>query len=84
MHQVHLNEELYREAQRRALEAGFGSVDEYVADVLQQDIEDADNLDHLFTPERLAHIDRAIAEIDAGHGFATDEVREHFRKKRDA
>jgi hypothetical protein len=84
MHQIQLNDQLYQEAQRRAAEAGFGSVDEYVADMLQHDLEETENLDHFFTPERLAHIDRAAAQIDAGLGIPSEQVREHFRQKRDA
>jgi hypothetical protein len=89
MHQVQLDERLYKEAQRRASEAGFASVDEYVADVVSHDlIEDSvgetPNLDHLFTPERLAHIDAAAAQIEAGNYFTAEQVREHFKKKRAA
>jgi hypothetical protein len=65
MHKIQLNDQLYQEAQRRAAEAGFDSVDEYVADILQQDIEETENLDDFFTfftPARLAHIDRAAAQ----------------------
>ncbi len=82
MQQIRLDDELFQEAQRRAAEVGFESVDQYVADVLQQDLEDAENLDHFFTPERLAHIDRAAAQIDAGEGLTAGQVREHFRHKR--
>jgi hypothetical protein len=84
MHHIQLSDQLYQEAQRRAAEAGFGSVDEYVANVVQHDLEETENLDHLFTPERLAHIDRAAAQIDAGLGIPSEQVREHFRKKREA
>jgi PHD/YefM family antitoxin component YafN of YafNO toxin-antitoxin module len=86
MHQIQLNDQLFQQAQRRAAESGFASVDEYVADVLQSDLmdEETPDLDHLFTPERLAHIDRAIAEIEAGQGYTAEEVREHFRRRRDA
>jgi hypothetical protein len=84
MHQIQLSDQLYQEAQRRAAEAGFGSVDEYVADMLQHDLEETENLDHFFTPERLAHIDRAAAQIDAGLGIPSEQVGEHFRQKRDA
>lgn len=73
MHQIQLDDRLYREVQRRAMESGFENVEEYVADVLQRDVEDA-NVDLLFTPERLAHIDRAAAEIAAGQGLTTDQV----------
>jgi len=75
MHQIQLNDQLYQEAQRRAAEAGFGSVDECVADMLQQDLEETENLDHFFTPERLARIDRAAAQIDAGLGIPSEQVR---------
>lgn len=83
MHHVQLDSQLYQEAQRRAAEAGFDSVDEYVADVLRHDLEDGENLDHLFTPERLAHIDRAAAQIDAGLGIPAEQVRAHLAKRRD-
>lgn len=82
MRQIQLNDELFQKAQRRAAEAGFASVDDYVADVLQNNLEDAENLDPYFTPERLAHIDRAAAQIDAGQGIPAEQVREHFRRKR--
>ncbi len=82
MHQIQLNDQLYQEAERRASAAGFISVDEYVADVLQHDIlEETESLDSLFTPKRLAHIDRAAAQIDAGQGIPAEQVRDHFRQK---
>ena len=82
MHQIQLDDELFQEAQRRAIAAGFESVDAYVAEVLQHDFEDDENFDRFFTPERLAHIDRAAAQIDAGEGLASEQVREHFLRKR--
>ena len=82
MQQIQLNDQLYLVAQRRASAAGFVTVDEYVADVLQHDLhEESENIDYLFTPERLAHIDRAAAQIDAGQGIPSDQVRDHFREK---
>lgn len=84
MHQIQLNDHLYQEALRRATEAGFSSVDDYVADVLQHDLlEETENFDHLFTPERLAHIDGAAAEIDAGQGLTSDQVDAELAKRRD-
>lgn len=74
MHQIQLNEQLYQQALLRAADAGFGSVDEYVASVLQQELDETENLDHFFTPERLAHIDRAAAEIKAGLGFTSQQA----------
>jgi hypothetical protein len=85
MRQIQLDDQLYQEAQRRASAAGFATVDRYVADVLQNDLhEETENLDHLFTPERLAHIDRAAAQIDADQGISAEHVRDHFRQKHKA
>jgi hypothetical protein len=82
MPQIQLNDQLYQEARDRASAAGFGTVDEYIADVLQHDLhEETENLDYLFTPDRLAHIDRAAAQIDAGQGIPAEQVRDHFRQK---
>ena len=81
MYQIQLDDQLYQKAQRRASASGFVTVDEYVADVLQHDLHgETENLDHLFTPERLAHIDRAAAQIDAGQGIPAEQVRGHFRR----
>jgi hypothetical protein len=53
MHQVQLNERLYKEAARRAAEAGFSTVDEYIADRLESDFSDAqEDFDNRFTPHR--------------------------------
>jgi PHD/YefM family antitoxin component YafN of YafNO toxin-antitoxin module len=83
MHHIQLNDQLYQEAQRRATEAGFGSVDEYFADMLQHDLEDTENLDHFFTPERLAHIDRSIAQIEAGQGLTSEQAKAELARRRD-
>lgn len=85
MQNIQLNDQLYQLAQQQAAIAGYPTVDEYVAEVLHFDLAiETQNLDHLFTPERLAHIDRAAAQIDAGQGLTSAQVREHFRRKRDA
>lgn len=84
MHQIQLNDQLYQEALRRATEAGFPSVDDYVADVLQHDLHaETESFDHLFTPERIDHIDRAAAEIDAGQGLTPDQVDAELANRRD-
>jgi hypothetical protein len=82
MHQIRLDDRLYQDAERRASASGFATVDQYVADVLQHDLrEETENFDHLFTPERLAQIDQAAAQIDAGQGIPAERVRDHFRRK---
>ncbi len=83
MHQVNLNDQIYQEAQRRASEAGFACVDEFIEDVLHHDFQgETENLDFLFTPERLAYIDRSAAQIDAGHYFTQQQATEELAKRR--
>jgi hypothetical protein len=89
MHKVQLNDKLYKEAKRRATEAGFSSVDDYIADVLSHDLvpdngNNSPSLDHLFTPEVIADLDHISAQIKAGgRTYSIEEVREHFEKKRE-
>ena len=62
--------------------SGFVTVDDYVADVLQNDLhEETENLEYLFTPDRLAHIESAAAQIDAGQGIPAEKVRDYFQQK---
>jgi hypothetical protein len=71
------------QVKRKAEEAGFETVDEYVEDVLTH--EDNENLDHLFTPDRLEHLHRVSVEVKAGgKSYTSAEVDDHFRKKWDA
>jgi hypothetical protein len=84
MQHVQLSDRLYKDAQRRAAEAGFSSVDAFIAEVVSHNLHDeSEDLDHLFTPERIARLDRISAEIKAGgKTYTMEEVREHFEKKR--
>ncbi len=87
MPQIELTERVFSAAQRCAAEAGFSSVDEYVADVVSHDpVEEslgaAANLDHLFTPERLAHIDAAEAEIQAGNSYTAEQADAELARRR--
>jgi len=41
-----------------------------------------DNIDSLFTPERLAHIDKAEADITAGKFYTTGQVTDELAKRR--
>ncbi|HEY1784874.1 MAG TPA: hypothetical protein VGG30_04965 [Pirellulales bacterium] len=84
MHQVNLNDQLYQDVQRRAAEAGFTNVDDYVADVLSHDLnEETPNLDHFFTPERMAQIDQSLASAAAGNVYTSEQVDEELAKRRD-
>jgi hypothetical protein len=86
MPQVQVNNEIFIVAQRRAAEEGYSSVDDFVADVLVRTLaDDSENLDHLFTPERVAELERISAEIKAGgKTYTMAEVDEHFQNKRKA
>ena len=84
MHQVQLNDKLYREAERRAREAGFGSVDEFVADQLETDFsEEQEDFDRRFTPEVVAHLDRISEEMQAGKSVSTQQVDQHLADVRE-
>ena len=86
MHQIQLADQLYEEAQRRAIEAGFTTVDEFVADIVAQELElSAENRDHVFTPEVIRELDRVSAAAKAGgKTYSADEVKEHFRTRSEA
>lgn len=88
MYEVHLSDDLYKQAKFRADQAGFSSVDDYVVDLLVFDLVDGhgdslepENLDHLFTPTRLAIIDEAVAQLDRGECFTMDEVESFLAQK---
>jgi hypothetical protein len=83
MHPILLSEELYQEARCRATDAGFASVDEYVADVVHHDLhEEPADFDHLFTAERMAELDRALADVDAGRGLPRDQVEAELAQQK--
>jgi predicted HicB family RNase H-like nuclease len=84
MHQIQfqLNDQLYQSLQLRASASGFDSVNEYVVDVLENELIVTPKLDHLFTPERLAKIDRAMAQVKAGQVKTEEEVDEYLNKVR--
>jgi len=84
MQQVNLSDQLYRDTQRRAAEAGFSSVDDFVAELLSQEINgDTPNLDHFFTPERIALIEASEAKIEAGQFYTAEQADEELAKRRD-
>jgi hypothetical protein len=74
MHQVQLSDEVCERAKRRADQAGFKSVDEFIANVvLEREAEDAGNYNHRFTPKVLAELDRVSAKAKAGGRTYTQE-----------
>jgi hypothetical protein len=84
MHHIQLPDQLYENVQRRAAESGFASVDDYVADVLTGDLQsDTPNLDYFFTPARVAKIQAADAQIDAGNCYSSTQADAELAKRRE-
>ena len=81
MHQVHLTDENYEKAKVRAVEAGFRTVDDFINRIIGLELsDDPEDLDHLFTPEILAELDRVTSEIDAGgKTYSEEEVSQHLK-----
>lgn len=85
MHQIQLNltDQLYSHAMRRAIEAGFTSLDEFLAEIIENELAtDTENLDDRFTPKVLEELDRVSASVKKGAKTLTQQdVDEHFRQK---
>ncbi len=81
--QFQMSDQHYLSAQQQAEEGGFASVDEYVASMVQSYL-DTPDLEHLFTPERMAIINRAAAEYEAGLGMTREEADAKFSEMRRA
>ena len=83
MHQVQLSEQGYEMAKRRAVTAGFASVDEFIEQVvLEREAEEMGDFDHRFIPKVLEALDRVSANAKAGgRTYSPEEVDEYFREK---
>src|SRR5690606_21341019 len=83
MHQINLNlsDSLDRKSDEQAAKAEYGNVDDYLINHRKGDLKD-ENLDRFFTPERLAHIDRAAAGVSAGHGLTSKHVDAELARRR--
>jgi len=69
MPQIQLSDRLFGEAQRRAREAGFATVDEFISDQLESDFSpDQENFYDRFTPEGVAQL------MQAGKKVSMEEV----------
>lgn len=85
MHEIHiqLTEQLYNQAKRRAVETGFASVDEYIVDVVAEDIaQETENLDHRFTPKVVAHLNQIQEKIKAGAKTYTEAELDDYLQER--
>ena len=78
--QLQLTDKVYRRAKRKAADAGFATIESYLTTLIADD-DQTEDLNHLFTPERMAIIDKAIAQIDAGQYKTMEQVEEHFKRR---
>ncbi len=81
MHHIQISDQLYQNVLRQATANGFADVEGFVTDMLEQQVAEPENFDYLFTPERLAEIAEAVAEMDAGKGIPAEQVHDYFRRK---
>lgn len=80
--QLEISETLYAEFAQAAAASGQ-SVEVAMVDQLAAKFDD-DLPDGFWSPERLAELRAADAEIDAGDFFTAEQVREHFAQKKAA
>lgn len=82
---IQVADPLYQQLRTRASDAGYATVDEYVADMLRADLTDTPNFDLLFTPERIAKLDQIVENIEQGGKLFTQaDVDAHFKSRRAA
>ena len=65
MHHVNLTEKSYTAAERLAAARGFASVEEFVADVIEEKAQEED-ITRRFTPEVIAYLDEISSGVKAG------------------
>jgi hypothetical protein len=80
MRQIQISDQLYQKVLPLAKENGFEGVDDFVIDLLEKEFATPVNFDEFFTPERLAEIKTAIAQVEAGESLTAEVMREHFRR----
>jgi hypothetical protein len=86
MYEIRIPDQVYQQV-AQAAEAQHVSLEEYVTEALQIHMRvgtDDAAIQKMFTPERLQHIAKAQAEIDAGQGIPFDQWRENFKMQRTA
>ena len=76
---IKLPDPVFDEAAREAAASGL-SVEAFVADMVREGLHVADE-DAPLTPEQIAKVRRAQAEIAAGESYTEDEVEAHFARK---
>ena len=85
MHQIQLQltDLLFDEAQRRSAVAGFANLDEYIVDVIVEDLmAETENLDRCFSPQVIPQLNSIRADIHEGDKTCTQlEVDQYVREK---
>jgi predicted transcriptional regulator len=81
MPQISISDQLYQKVLQLAKSNGFDGADDYVSDLLEQAVAEPENFDEFFTPQRLAEIKSAIAQVEAGESLTAQVMREHFGRK---
>jgi len=85
MSPIQLSDQVYQRAQQRAVEAGFDSVDDYVAEIIENELATVANQDHFFTAEILAQLDQLHTDVQSGaKTYSSQEVDEHFQRRSQA
>ena len=92
MPEVHLQltDQVYRQANQRAVQAGFAGLNEYLADAVSELVseevgDETEIINHLFTPEVISDLDRIRAAVQVGgKTYSPEEVDEFFRQKSQA
>ena len=85
MPQVQLDDQVFKVAQRQAADAGFASVDAYIADVVVKGADgDDEDFDHRFTPELIALLDQIVNEMKVGNTASQEEIDQHLANVREA
>lgn len=80
MPSVDLSDRLYLQLERAARTNGV-SVEEFVADRLEAELEDEP---FVFTPEQEAKVLQGLEDVKAGRFFTMEEVEEHLAANRAA
>ena len=85
MRTIEVPDEVYARAEFVASRDGV-TVDSVVTRILDEELpDDADDVAHLFTPERIAELDRIVAEIEAGaKTYTLEEVDAYLEEKKAA
>ena len=81
MRQIRISDQVYQNILRVTKGSGEDEVGECATEILEQYFADTEISGYVFSPERLAEIAEAAADMDTGKGVPSEEVHEYFRRK---